>query len=718
MDCYDCVSLAKQHLLLKLKRINRLLTKAISAQIENNEKLALLASKADCITNEEVNYLLKNIAAIADEDFFAVLPVNLSSEEEKFELELKAQAKSQGWQLPLQAMMAQLNLSMFEMDVLLLCIAPYLSSEYGKLYAFLHDDFHKQLPSLDLLCRLSCYDQTDYFLNTLALAEHANLRRLKLIEPVKVASMPLQQEFRARPELFEQLLKFNFNWRSYYYDSNEIKIPARMNLKVAQKLLHSLDLQARVEHFKHKKISILGLWGKKQADLKDIVMAIAISCGLPVRRISGDITQLKQQLDIANLLHTIVWIDIDQFTGCGESDQQLLFLEQLKNNLLYSANAIVLTGIHAWRPSELLCHQAYAEKEISVDNTLLRSQTWLALLPELSCEQAQSFSLKYQFSREEIEAAKNIAVNRSQIKSDVNASCFLDYLDYACCLVSRPRPNRFCTLIKPKRDIDDLVLTTAVKQQVVEVARFYKSLHLVNESWGFATRLSGQGGMKVLFTGDSGTGKTLAAEVIAKQIGLPLLKVDLAEIVSKWVGETEKNIDETFNEAEASNAVLFFDEADSLFAKRAEVKQSSDRYGNLQVGQLLQKLEDFRGLAVLASNLKDEIDQAFLRRFNVVLHFPRPSKKERTLLWSLAFPKNAPLAANVDLNAYSHLDMTGANIFSAAHTAALIAADEKAAVISETHIAEGISRQYLRESRLVSVTEIKGYVNRSMPASS
>ena len=153
------------------------------------------------------------------------------------------------------------------------------------------------------------------------------------------------------------------------------------------------------------------------------------------------------------------------------------------------------------------------------------------------------------------------------------------------------------------------------------------------------------GGLKALFTGDSGTGKTLAAEVIARELDLPLLKIDLAQLVSKWVGETEKNIDAAFREAEACHAILFFDEADTLFGKRGEIQQGSDRYAALEVGFLLQRVETFGGLAVLASNLRDEIDPAFIRRFHVLLHFPRPQVAERLRLWGRAFPPDAPAAS-------------------------------------------------------------------------
>jgi len=215
--------------------------------------------------------------------------------------------------------------------------------------------------------------------------------------------------------------------------------------------------------------------------------------------------------------------------------------------------------------------------------------------------------------------------------------------------------------------------------------------------------------VKALFTGEPGTGKTMSAEVVTGMLGLELLKVDLAQVVSKWVGETEKNMEEVFRQAEDSHAVLLFDEADALFGKRGEVKQGTDRYANLEVGYLLQRLEASDSLIILTSNLKENIDAAFTRRFHFVVHFPRPSLAERRRLWQLAFPPEAPLAPEVDLEALCRLGMTGAGITSAARTTALAAADAACESILMQHVVRGVSRQFQREARLFRPAELGRY---------
>jgi SpoVK/Ycf46/Vps4 family AAA+-type ATPase len=242
----------------------------------------------------------------------------------------------------------------------------------------------------------------------------------------------------------------------------------------------------------------------------------------------------------------------------------------------------------------------------------------------------------------------------------------------------------------------------------VEVAKFFRLRSRVDEEWGFGRMVNGTG-LRALFTGDPGTGKTLSAEVIAGLLGLPLYKVDLARIVSKWVGETEKNLESAFCEAEESHSVLFFDEAEALFGKRAEVQHGTDRYANLEVSFLLQRIETSRGLVILASNVVDQIDPAFIRRFQVVVHFSRPGLPERRRIWQLAFPSAAPLDPELDLDALARLDMTGAAIVSAARTAALLVADSGASTISMAHVIHAVARQFRREARILTPADLGPY---------
>ena len=221
---------------------------------------------------------------------------------------------------------------------------------------------------------------------------------------------------------------------------------------------------------------------------------------------------------------------------------------------------------------------------------------------------------------------------------------------------------------------DDLVLPAAHMGTLRDIARHLRQRERVYREWGFGEKqVSGQG-LVALFAGDSGTGKTLAAEAIANDVELDLYRVDLAMLVSKYIGETEKNLKALFDAAETSGAVLLFDEADALFGKRSEVKDSHDRYANIEVAYLLQRIEAYRGLAVLTTNMKGALDRAFLRRIRFVLNFPFPDAAARERIWRRQFPAKAPVG-EIDYPALARLNLAGGNIRSIALGAAFKAAD-------------------------------------------
>ena len=228
--------------------------------------------------------------------------------------------------------------------------------------------------------------------------------------------------------------------------------------------------------------------------------------------------------------------------------------------------------------------------------------------------------------------------------------------------------------IVTRLDFDDLVLPPAHLATLRDMARHLQHRERVYQDWGFGEKHARGQGMTALFAGESGTGKTLAAEVIANEVGLDLYRVDLATLVSKYIGETEKNLKRLFDAAESSGAVLLFDEADALFGKRSEVKDSHDRYANIEVAYLLQRVEAYRGLAILTTNMKSALDRAFLRRIRFVVNFPFPDAAAREQIWRRQFPPRAPLG-DVDFKALARLSLPGGHIHSIALNAAFKAAD-------------------------------------------
>jgi SpoVK/Ycf46/Vps4 family AAA+-type ATPase len=256
-----------------------------------------------------------------------------------------------------------------------------------------------------------------------------------------------------------------------------------------------------------------------------------------------------------------------------------------------------------------------------------------------------------------------------------------DRLWEACLSHSRPRLDRLAVRIEPRATWRDLVLPEEPLALLREISAQVKQRSKVYDEWGFRRKMSRGFGISALFAGESGTGKTMAAEVIANELRLNLYRIDLSAVVSKYIGETEKNLRRVFDAAEDGGVILFFDEADALFGKRSEVKDSHDRYANIEINYLLQRMEAYRGLAILATNMKSALDQAFLRRLRFIVNFPFPGPAERQTIWEGVYPKpdekgvlpGTPVEAP-DYKHLARLNVTGGSIHNIALNAAFRAA--------------------------------------------
>jgi SpoVK/Ycf46/Vps4 family AAA+-type ATPase len=233
-----------------------------------------------------------------------------------------------------------------------------------------------------------------------------------------------------------------------------------------------------------------------------------------------------------------------------------------------------------------------------------------------------------------------------------------------------------------------------------EICSHLRHRHTVYFKWGFANRFALGRGLNILFSGSSGTGKTMAADIIASEFNLDLYQIDLSAIVSKYIGETEKNLSRIFKEASSGNLILFFDEADALFGKRSEVKDAHDRYANIEIDYLLQKMEDHEGIVILATNLSKNIDEAFLRRLHFSLEFPFPDENQRLLIWKKIFPPETPIEVDIDFPFLAErFSLSGGNIKNVAMTAAFYAAEDESAV-KMPHIILALKRELQKMGKL------------------
>ncbi len=324
-----------------------------------------------------------------------------------------------------------------------------------------------------------------------------------------------------------------------------------------------------------------------------------------------------------------------------------------------------------------------------------RRRAWSGLLPELGAE-TSVLAARY---RLEPAVAADVARDVRALARLEGVPASLDDVAESVRLRCNLTLSAGVKLVRPRASWDQLVLPEESRHKLREAKDRLLQQARVLDEWGFLRNRRGSRGVRLLLVGPPGTGKTLSAEVLACELGVDLLVVDISRVVSKWIGETEKNLAEVFDAAERSQAVVLFDEADALYGKRTEVSDAHDRYANLETAYLLSRLESFDGLCVLASNLRQNIDAAFLRRLEFVVEFHEPGAAEREALWRAHLPRQAPLQRDVDLRELSTLyPLSGALIRNASVAAAFVAAAEGGA-ITRHHLVRAVRREYQKAGR-------------------
>ena len=278
----------------------------------------------------------------------------------------------------------------------------------------------------------------------------------------------------------------------------------------------------------------------------------------------------------------------------------------------------------------------------------------------------------------------------------------------ACRVQARPHLDELAQRIPPAATWEDLVLPPAQAEMLQEIAAHLRQRATVYQTWGFAAKNTRGLGISALFAGGSGTGKTLAAEVLANELHLDLYRIDLSSVVSKYIGETEKNLRRVFDAAEVGGVILLFDEADALFGKRSEVKDSHDRHANIEVSYLLQRMESYPGLAIMTTNLKSSIDTAFQRRIRFAVQFPFPDATQRAEIWRRVYPENTP-TYNLDAKKLAQLSVSGGNIRNIALNAAFLAADAGEPVQMK-HLLRAARTEYAKLEKSLTEAEIGGWV--------
>ncbi len=362
---------------------------------------------------------------------------------------------------------------------------------------------------------------------------------------------------------------------------------------------------------------------------------------------------------------------------------------------------IILSGRTTWQIAGFERSRRFSWLEFPAPTFAERRALWSYFLNQSGLEERPDLtSLAGQFMltsgqiRDVVATAMDWAAQRGDAlnASDLLASARLHSSSHLTGLARK---------IVPRFTWKDIILPPDQLDILKEIINMVRTRPLVLTEWGLGQKLVSSAGVTILFAGPPGTGKTMAAEIIAGELGLDLYKIDLSTIVSKYIGETEKNLEHIFHEAEASNAILFFDEADALFGKRSEVRDSHDRYANIEISFLLQRMEAYDGITILATNLRSNLDDAFTRRLQFAVDFPFPEEDERLHIWQALFPSDAPKEENLDLGQLAHrYRLAGGNIRNIIVNAAYLAAAD-GGKISMAHLNHGARRELQKMGRLV-----------------
>jgi AAA+ superfamily predicted ATPase len=386
---------------------------------------------------------------------------------------------------------------------------------------------------------------------------------------------------------------------------------------------------------------------------------------------------------------------------CGDAEPREAALESALNRLLQEIRGVlILSG----RVRRGMFQKPIVTLEVRKPTSLEQRIMWRRFLGDAASRLNGSLDVvgaQFNFDSSVIRTAC-AGILQVAGESDLRASLW-----EACRAQARPQLNGLAQRIEPKAKWEDLVLPEAQRQTLREISVHVRQRVKVYHEWGFAAASSRGLGISALFAGPSGTGKTMAGEVLANELNLDLFRIDLSQVVNKYIGETEKNLRRVFDAAEEGGAILLFDEADALFGKRSEVKDSHDRYANIEVSYLLQRMEAYRGLAILTTNLKNALDTAFLRRLRFVVQFPFPDAAQRMEIWRRAFPPQTP-TESLDFAQLARLPVAGGNIRNMAMNAAFIAAEANEPV-RMYHLLLAAKHECQKLERPLSEAEIGGW---------
>jgi ATP-dependent 26S proteasome regulatory subunit len=580
----------------------------------------------------------------------------------------------------------KLGLSRFEQEILLLCAAFELDTRFAGLFARAHDDAGKAYPTFGLALAISDEPAWD------ALSPHNPLRHLHLLEINQPPAQPLTA---SALRIDERIL----NYIKGLNDQDERLMSMLVSIEESPVPLPpsqdsiAANILREIRNVNSSDLPLIELAGTDSKSKQLVASRVARELDLelyrlPVETLPNNAAELETlaRLWQREILLRPVAIYLDAGEVNFETQPQL----NLQRFISQQPGLLFLHARDAWSRSG----ENVAVFDVSTPNPAEQKEAWIEGLAGggmrngreafFASRLANQFNLNLPVIHRIAQNARAGMTENDKLRDTIWEMCLSS---------TRPRLDMLAQRVEPMATWDDIVLPATATQLLEKIVEQVMHRGTVYDDWGFRDRMNRGLGVSALFAGESGTGKTMAAEVIANELNLNLYRIDLSAVVSKYIGETEKNLRRLFDAAEEGGAILFFDEADAIFGKRTNVKESHDRYANIEIDYLLQRLESYRGLAILATNMKSALDTAFLRRLRFIVPFQFPGKQERAEIWRKVFPPQTP-KAELDYERLGNFNLSGGSIINIALSAAFRAANGDPPIVTMPLIVDSIRTEY------------------------
>ncbi|APR87712.1 Cell division protein FtsH [Minicystis rosea] len=614
----------------------------------------------------------------------------------------RVESLRRGVPLRLSRLATSFQLTRFDLDVLVLALAPEIDLRYERLFAYLNDDVTRRRPTVDAVLSLLCPSLEARMAARARFASEAPLIRNGLVHVV------------ADPQgsLLGAVIRIDERIAGHLHDADDLDARLAPHARAVTPAIDLADLlapdalKARLAALAAGDGQVLYLHGPRGVGKQTAAEACCRAADKRLLVVDGRSITTDDAFDgIARaavresvlLDATLYWDGFDALFAADKRGPRAAVLRALEG----LRGLAFLAGHAPWDPVTMLRGRAVVHVELGLPDPQERARLWAGSLGDAAASlDLAALAGRYRLSGGQIHDAAATAGGLARFRDPARPEVTLDDLSAASRICSSPKLSTLANKVTARAAWDELVLSRDRVARLREICDHARHRDRVFDGWGFQRKLTTGRGLGVLFAGPPGTGKTMTAGVLAGELGLDLFQIDVARVVDKYVGETEKQLSRLFDEAEGSNAILFFDEADALFGKRTEVHDAHDRYANIEVSYLLQRMDAYEGIIILATNLARNMDQAFVRRLRFIVEFDNPEEHERRELWERAFPERTPRDPALDLAFMARrFELTGGHIRNVVLAAAFLAAAE-GSVVMQKHLLHAARREYQKMGKM------------------